>query len=90
MLRMGNDGAHRLSEYPWPMVEFRWDKCGRYGKLRKARLLAEYGDMKGPELLLKIAADCPRVGNSYYDRCGIYYPALAKSTKALRPQRQAE
>jgi hypothetical protein len=46
--------------YPHATVEIERAKCGRYGRLRTARLLAEHGpDIKLPDLLRQIAR-CPK------------------------------
>jgi hypothetical protein len=47
------------------------------GRLRIARLIAEYGDP--PDLRRLIASDCPRMRDphvSIYERCGVHFPEL--------------
>jgi hypothetical protein len=38
-----HDGALTLADHPVPMVHLRCRKCGRFGRYRLARLMAEYG-----------------------------------------------
>jgi hypothetical protein len=54
---------YTLADYPHATVEIECDKCGRHGRLRTARLLAEYGPhIKLPDLLGEIA-HCPNWDN---------------------------
>jgi len=54
---------HTLADYPHEMVEIECAKCGRHGRLRTSRLLAEHGpDIKLPDLLREIA-QCPNWDN---------------------------
>ncbi len=34
-----------LAEYPFDWIELACEKCGRHGKLRKARLMEQYGQI---------------------------------------------
>jgi hypothetical protein len=57
------------------MVELACEKCGRRGRLSKARLIEEHGpDVALPDLRT-IIARCDRAG-SMSDPCGAYYVAL--------------
>jgi hypothetical protein len=63
---------YTLADYPHDMVEVECAKCGRHGRLRTARLLAEHGpDIKLPDLLREIA-QCPK-WDSMNDPCGAGY-----------------
>jgi hypothetical protein len=69
-------GTFSLAEFPLDMVEMACDKCGRRGRLSKARLLEEYGaDLALPGLRTMIAR-CDRAGRMS-DPCGAYSVALA-------------
>jgi hypothetical protein len=50
----------------------------RPGRLRSARLLAEYGEVfPGPALRRVLATDCPRmIEGNMHDVCGIHFPGL--------------
>jgi hypothetical protein len=68
---------YTLSDYPHDVVEIECDKCGRHGRLRTAKLLAEHGpDIKLPDLLRKIA-QCPKWG-SMDDGCRAQYSATSR------------
>ena len=71
-------GALRLSDYPGDAVHVVCDKCERRGLYSKDRLIVRYGAEIGlPDLLNRIAADCPRVVNLLgNDLCGAHYPEL--------------
>jgi hypothetical protein len=56
------------------MVRLRCEKCGRFGQYRRARLLAEHGDLELPALRLKLV-DCER-RDRYHDPCGAHFPDL--------------
>ena len=60
------------------MLEIACRHCDRRGRLRVAKLIAQYGaDMRLPELRYILAADYPRVvADKVYDRCGVHYPQL--------------
>jgi hypothetical protein len=63
---------YTLSDYPHEMVEIECAKCGRHGRLRTARLLAEHGpDIKLPDLL-GVIAQCPKWGSTD-DGCLAHY-----------------
>ena len=63
---------YTLADYPHETVEIECAKCGRHGRLRTARLLAEHGpDIKLPDLLREIA-QCPKWGNMN-DSCEACY-----------------
>ena len=68
-------GAYTLAQFPLEMVELACEKCGRRGRLSKARLIEEHGpDIALPDLRT-ILARCERAG-SMSDPCGAYYVAL--------------
>lgn len=58
------------------MVELACEKCGRHGRLRKARLIEQHGpDIQVADLREKLAKPCERIG-SMRDPCGAYYVGL--------------
>jgi hypothetical protein len=64
-----------LADYPDDMVRIECNKCGRSGRLNKARLIAEHGpDISLPELRHVLAA-CPRTGQMH-DPCEAVFPDL--------------
>jgi len=70
------NGSFTLRQFPHDMVELACDKCGRRGRLSKARLIEEYGaDVALPDLRT-LVAKCDRAG-SMSDPCGAYFVALA-------------
>jgi hypothetical protein len=74
------NGSYSLAEFPLNMVELACDKCGRHGRLRKARLIEQYGpDIPLPDLRVAIAK-CERAGKMS-DGCGVYYVALAAARR---------
>jgi hypothetical protein len=75
-------GSYSLAEFPLPIVELACDKCGRRGRLRKARLVDQYGpDIPLPDLRVEIAK-CERAGEMS-DGCAVYYVALAATASYL-------
>jgi hypothetical protein len=62
------------------MLEVACNRCDRRGRLSIRRLLEEYGDIPGPELLERLSADCPRrqamQRGQLADVCGAYHPQL--------------
>jgi hypothetical protein len=67
--------ALTLADYPGAMVHIACPKCGRSGRLSKARLIAEHGaDIPLPELRHVLAA-CPRRGQMH-DPCEVVFPGL--------------
>jgi hypothetical protein len=53
-----------LSEYPFEMVELACEACERRGRLRKARLIEQYGPDYGVARLREtLIKDCPKFGN---------------------------
>jgi hypothetical protein len=67
--------AERIS-----MLEIACNRCPRYGRLSIRRLLDEYGDIPGPEVLERLSADCPRrqamQRGQLADVCGAHHPQL--------------
>ncbi len=73
-------GALSLADYPGDVIALACSKCDRRGRYSKGRLVAAHGRVVGlPNLLTRIAADCPRqrdpLGN---DRCGAHYPGFGQ------------
>jgi hypothetical protein len=65
-----------LSEYPFDWIELACEKCERRGRLRKARLIEQYGPDYGVAGLREtLIADCPKFGN-WHDLCRAYYVGL--------------
>lgn len=57
-----------LSAYPWIIVRFCCDLCGRRGQFRLARLAAKYGPERPLlEVLDAVTADCTARNTSAYD-----------------------
>jgi hypothetical protein len=52
------DHVHTLSDFRVPTLSIECEPCGRHGRYNIARLIAEHGDARLPELLT-ILADCP-------------------------------
>jgi hypothetical protein len=68
--------AQALKDYPHDPVRVACRKCERYGQLRKAKLIEQYGpDIVMPDLR-HLIAQCPR-RNSMTDPCGVYYVDMA-------------
>jgi hypothetical protein len=68
-------GSFTLAQFPLDMVEFACEKCGRRGRLLKAKLIEAYGgDFALPDLRTAIVR-CDRA-ESVSDPCGAYYVAL--------------
>jgi hypothetical protein len=78
---MPRSGAAVLSDYPMAFrLAIACDKCERAGAYQAAGLIERWGDIGLPELLGKLAADCPRrVEGRFYDQCGAFYPARVKA-----------
>ncbi len=66
-----------LAEYPAAMVRLKCWKCDRSGQYRKATLIQRYGaDAPLPDLLHKIASECPKMDTLGNDPCGAHYRDL--------------
>jgi hypothetical protein len=61
-------------------LEVACTRCGRSGRYRLARLIAEHGAGRGlADLRNELAADCPRAANvAPHDRCGVFFPQLGR------------
>jgi hypothetical protein len=61
-----------------PVLDVACNRCGRGGRLRTDRLLADHGPaMPMLELRRVIAADCPRmIAGHIHDVCGVHFPGL--------------
>jgi hypothetical protein len=71
------DGSLSLAEYPAVMVRLKCWKCGRSGQYLKATLIDKYGaDARLPDLLHKIASECPKMDALGNDPCGAHYRDL--------------
>jgi hypothetical protein len=59
-------------------LEVRCRRCGRHGRLRLARLIADHGAGTGlPDLAVRLAADCPKAAASDLgERCFVFFPQL--------------
>tara|TARA_B100002003_G_scaffold214127_1_gene212213 strand:+ start:26 stop:244 length:219 start_codon:yes stop_codon:yes gene_type:complete len=69
-------GSLNLTEYPGDMVVVACDRCGRRGRLNKARLIASHGrDAALPDILREIA-DCAKASGFGNDLCGAKYEGL--------------
>ncbi len=70
-------GSLTLSEHPRELVQVVCDRCERKGRYRGARLIAKHGpDIRLPDLLREIAANCPKAGGLGNDMCGARYEGL--------------
>lgn len=70
-------GARRLRDLPDGLVRIACTKCDRRGQYQRRTLFAEHHpDIALPDLLHRIAADCPRMTGRGNDRCGAYYADL--------------
>jgi hypothetical protein len=73
------NGSLSLAEYPAAMVRLKCSKCGRSGQYRKAALIEKYGrDIPLPDLLHKIASECPKMDALGNDPCGGVLRGLIK------------
>ncbi len=64
------NGSLSLAEYPAAMVRLKCSKCGRSGQYRKTELIDRYdADVRLPDLLHMIAADCPKTDALGNDPC---------------------
>ncbi len=71
------DGSLSLAEYPSAMVRLQCAKCGRSGQYRKATLTQKYGaDVPLPDLLHRVASECPKMDMLGNDPCGVHYRDL--------------
>jgi hypothetical protein len=67
------DGALILSDVRSPTLAIACEPCGRHGRYRVARLMAEHGDAKLTDLPLTLAA-CPKARSvSIHDWCKAVY-----------------
>jgi hypothetical protein len=77
------DGATTFGDLVGQLEELRvtCEKCGRAGRYRLDRLIAEHGaEAKIPDWIAKISSDCPkRQAASISDRCAIQCPDLLPS-----------
>ena len=68
---------HGFSDLREPTVTIVCEPCNRRGSYNVARLMAQYGDAKLPDLLQTIA-NWPKARSvSIYDRCKVVYEGLA-------------
>ena len=76
-------GSFVLAQFPLDHVELACEKCGRRGRLLKAKLMEAYGpDVALPDLRTLIAR-CARAANMS-DPCGAYYVALDPGMRPLQ------
>ena len=73
---MPRDGAMTLSDVRRETVAIVCEPCGRRGRYRVERLMAEHGDAKLTDLLATLV-DCHKARSaSVYDRCRAVYEGL--------------
>ena len=70
-----------LADYPHDMVWIECNKCGRSGRLNKARLIAEHGADISIADLRHVLAACPRRGQMH-DSCEAVFPDLVLHGRA--------
>ena len=73
--RTMHSGSFSLAQFPLEMVELACEKCGRRGRLQKAKLVEAYGPEIALPDLRTLIARCDRAG-SMSNPCGAYYVAL--------------
>jgi hypothetical protein len=72
--------APTLSDLPGPVVEIRSARCDRLGPYARERLVEQFGpDFRVPDLLSRLAPDCPARSQMNNQACGAVYPALAEA-----------
>lgn len=53
------------------------DRCFRRGRYELARILAEHGNVRLPDFLAQVSADCTRHSSAgAFDRCGAVFVGL--------------
>jgi hypothetical protein len=70
-----------LADCPDDMVHIDCSKCGRSGRLNKARLIAKHGAGVSLPELRHILAECPR-GGQMHDSCEAVFPELVLHGRA--------
>ena len=84
---MPRDGALTLSDLRGKYLHINCGPCGRRGRYDVARLIAEHGDAKLPDLLGRLA-DCPTArGLGIHDRCKARFDSGDLMPRQARPQR---
>jgi hypothetical protein len=70
---------HHLADFVGGKVVVECPECGMRRQYDAAAMLARIGDIRLPELRLKIAAaeGCDRVGNQFYNRCMLRFDQRA-------------
>jgi hypothetical protein len=72
-------GSIKLSDNPGDMVRVACERCGRSGRYRKEKLVAQYGpDIALPDLRHEIAKRERR--GEMHDACGVHYVGLVGKT----------
>jgi hypothetical protein len=70
------DNAHTISDFRVPTLSIECEPCGRRGRYNVAKLIEQHGDMRLPDLLTVLAADCPKANTaSFRERCRVRYGA---------------
>jgi hypothetical protein len=64
--------ATALKDFPGDWIEVACDKCGRHGRLRKERLIAEHGGNVTMPDLRHLIAECAR-RHTWHDPCDVHY-----------------
>ena len=69
-----------LADLRSPTLTIVCEPCGRRGRYSVARLLAQHGDAKLPDLLAKLA-DCKRARDGgIHDRCKAVYDEASRAS----------
>ena len=60
------------------LLDVRCRRCGRRGRLRLARLIADHGaETRLPDLAVRLAAGCPKAeAPELGERCFVHFPQL--------------
>ena len=73
-----SSGALTIAQFPGPVVEVHCPRCNRQGRYSRKRLVERFGpDLGLPDLLRRLAPDCPARSRPGIDPCGAIYPALS-------------
>lgn len=77
-------GSIKLRDHPGDMVRLSCERCGRTGRYRKKKLIAQFGpDIALPDLRHEIAK-CERRGKMD-DACAVHFVGLAGAQNVGRP-----
>jgi hypothetical protein len=86
---MPHDGAQILSDVRVPVLTVVCDLCDRREQFDVEALKRQHGgDVKMPELLARLVADCPRQqAFSIYDRCRAVYDERSRYVRRTDERR---